>query len=260
MDIAGLNGIRAPSIERASERCTLRRGPAIESGGATMSRARFSTTARIAGVVSFCIAAAVGAQTRTPEAASVTKATPPSSSQSKAATSSSQSSMGATNLSSGDRKFIEKAAEGGMAEVQLGKLATQKAGTDQVKQFGQRMVDDHSKANDQLKQVASSKNVTLPTDVDKSTKREMDKLSKLSGADFDREYMKNMVSDHKKDVSDFKSEASRAKDPDVKQFAASTLPTLQEHLQLAQSAQQTANSEPRNTKTSSRASTNKTGT
>jgi putative membrane protein len=238
----------------------LRRGPAIESGGATMSRARFSTTARIAGVVSFCIAAAVGAQTRTPEAASVTKATPPSSSQSKAATSSSQSSMGATNLSSGDRKFIEKAAEGGMAEVQLGKLATQKAGADQVKQFGQRMVDDHSKANDQLKQVASSKNVTLPTDVDKSTKREMDKLSKLSGADFDREYMKNMVSDHKKDVSDFKSEASRAKDPDVKQFAASTLPTLQEHLQLAQSAQQTANSEPRNTKTSSRASTNKTGT
>jgi putative membrane protein len=260
MDIAGLNGIRAPSIERASERCTLRRGPAIESGGATMSRARFSTTARIAGVVSFCIAAAVGAQTRTPEAASVTKATPPSSSQSKAATSSSQSSMGATNLSSGDRKFIEKAAVGGMAEVQLGKLATQKAGADQVKQFGQRMVDDHSKANDQLKQVASSKNVTLPTDVDKSTKREMDKLSKLSGADFDREYMKNMVSDHKKDVSDFKSEASRAKDPDVKQFAASTLPTLQEHLQLAQSAQQTANSEPRNTKTSSRASTNKTGT
>jgi putative membrane protein len=224
-----------------------------------MSRTRFSTTARIAGVVSFCIAAAVGAQTRTPEAASVTKASPPSSTQSKATTSSSQSSMGATSLSSGDRKFIEKAAEGGMAEVQLGKLATQKAGADQVKQFGQRMVDDHSKANDQLKQVASSKNVTLPTDVDKSTKREMDKLSKLSGADFDREYMKNMVSDHKKDVSDFKSEASRAKDPDVKQFAASTLPTLQEHLQLAQSAQQTANSEPRNTKTSSRTATNKTG-
>jgi putative membrane protein len=224
-----------------------------------MSSTRFSTTAGIAGVVSFCIAAAVGAQTKAPEAASVTKAMPPSS-QSKATTSSSQSAMGTTNLSSSDRKFIEKAAVGGMAEVQLGKLATQKAGADQVKQFGQRMVDDHSKANDQLKQVASSKNVTLPTDVDKSTKREMDKLSKLSGADFDREYMKNMVSDHKKDVSDFKSEASRAKDPDVKQFAASTLPTLQEHLQLAQSAQQTANSEPRNTKTSSRASTNKTGT
>jgi putative membrane protein len=108
--------------------------------------------------------------------------------------------------------------------------------------------------------LATSKGVNLPTDLDHSTKREMDKLSKLSGADFDREYMKTMVSDHKKDVSDFKSEASKAKDPDVKQFAGSTLPTLQEHLQLAQSTQQTANSEPRNTKTSSRASTNKTGT
>jgi putative membrane protein len=225
-----------------------------------MSRTRFSTTARIAGVVSFCIAAAVGAQTRTPEAASVTKASPPSSSQSKAAPSSSQSSMGATSLSSGDRKFIEKAAEGGMAEVQLGQLAASKASSDDVKKFGQKMVDDHSKADDQLKQLATSKGVNLPTDLDHSTKREMDKLSKLSGADFDREYMKTMVSDHKKDVSDFKSEASKAKDPDVKQFAGSTLPTLQEHLQLAQSTQQTANSEPRNTKTSSRASTNKTGT
>jgi putative membrane protein len=237
----------------------LRRGPAIESGGATMSRARFSTTARIAGVVSFCIAAAVGAQTKAPEAASVTKAMPPSS-QSKATTSSSQSAMGTTNLSSSDRKFIEKAAVGGMAEVQFGKLATQKAGADQVKQFGQRMVDDHSKADDQLKQVATSKGVTLPTSLDKSSQREMDKLSKLSGADFDREYMKTMVSDHKKDVSEFKSEASKAKDPDVKQFAASTLPTLQEHLTLAQSTQKSANSEPRNTtQASSRTTTNKTG-
>lgn len=226
-----------------------------------MSSTRFSTTARIAGVVSFCIAAAVGAQTKTPEAASVTKATPSSSSQSKATTSSAQSAMGTTKLSTSDKKFIEKAAEGGMAEVQLGKLAADKASSDEVKKFGQRMVDDHSKADDQLKQVATSKGVTLPTDLDKSTRREMDKLSKLSGADFDREYMKTMVSDHKKDVSEFKSEASKAKDPDVKQFASSTLPTLEEHLTLAQSTQKTANSESRNTtKTSSRASTNKTGT
>lgn len=87
------------------------------------------------------------------------------------------------------------------------------------------------------------------------------KLSKLSGANFDREYMKNMVSDHKKDISDFKSEARKAKDPDVKQFAASTEPTLEEHLKLAQSAEKVANSEPRNTtQTSSRTTTNKTGT
>ncbi len=134
--------------------------------------------------------------------------------------------MGTTKLSSSDKKFIEKAAVGGMAEVQFGKLAADKASSDEVKKFGQKMVDDHSKADDQLKQVATSKGVTLPTSLDKSTQREMDKLSKLSGADFDREYMKTMVSDHKKDVSEFKSEASKAKDPDVKQFASSTLPTL----------------------------------
>jgi len=225
-----------------------------------MSSTRFSTPARIAGVVSFCIAAAVGAQTKTPEAASVTKATPSSSSQSKATTSSAQSAMGTTKLSTGDKKFIEKAAEGGMAEVQLGQLATSKASSDDVRKFGQKMVDDHSKADDQLKQLATSKGVNLPTNLDRSTKREMDKLSKLSGADFDREYMKNMVSDHKKDVSDFKSEASKAKDPDIKQFASSTLPTLEEHLTLAQSTQKAANSEPRNTtKTSSRTTMNKTG-
>ena len=225
-----------------------------------MPSTRFSTPARIAGVVSFCVAAAVGAQTKAPEAASVTKATPPSSSQSKATPSSSQSAMSSTKLSSSDRKFIEEAAQGGMAEVQLGKLAADKASSADVKKFGQKMVDDHSKADDQLKQLATSKGVTLPTSLDKSSQREMDKLSKLSGADFDREYMKTMVSDHKKDVSEFKSEASKAKDPEVKQFASSTLPTLEDHLNLAQSAQKTANSEPRNTtKTSSRTTTNKTG-
>jgi putative membrane protein len=138
---------------------------------------------------------------------------------------------------------MEKAAQGGLAEVQLGKLAADKASAAEVKQFGQRMVDDHSKANDQLKQLATSKGVNLPTDLDRSTQREMDKLSKLSGADFDREYMKHMVSDHKKDVSEFKSESNRAKDADVKQFASATLPTLQQHLDLAQSTEKTARSE-----------------
>jgi putative membrane protein len=96
------------------------------------------------------------------------------------------------------------------------------------------MVDDHSRANDQLRQLASSRGVELPTDLDRSARREYDKLSKLSGADFDREYMKHMVSDHKKDVKDFEKEAKSGKDADVKSFAGSTLPTLQEHLQMAQ--------------------------
>jgi len=149
---------------------------------------------------------------------------------------SSSTSRGASDakLAHGDRKFMEEAAQHGMAEVQLGQLAAQKAQSEEVKRFGQRMVDDHGKANDQLKQLASSKGVDLPTDIDRAHRRDHDKLSKLSGADFDREYMKNMVSDHKKDVKDFQKEAKGAKDADVKSFASSTLPTLEQHLQMAQ--------------------------
>ncbi len=122
-----------------------------------------------------------------------------------------------------------------MAEVELGKLAQEKGGSDQVKQFGKRMVDDHSKANDQLKSVAAAKGVQLPTEPDRGERREMDRLSKKSGADFDKDYMSHMVSDHKKDVSEFQHESKGAKDADVKNFAASTLPVLEQHLDLAKS-------------------------
>ncbi len=152
-------------------------------------------------------------------------------------------------LTHGDRKFIEEAAQGGMAEVQLGQLAAQKAQSSEVKQFGQKMVDDHGKANDQLKSIASSKNVTLPTDVDRAHKRDYDRLSKLSGADFDREYMKHMVSDHKKDVSDFRKEAKSGKDSEIKSFASTTLPTLEQHLQMAQQTDATVRSASRSTNT-----------
>ena len=121
-----------------------------------------------------------------------------------------------------------------MAEVELGRIAVQKATDPQVMQFAQRMVDDHGKANDKLKQVASSKNVTLPTDMPSDAKREEAKLNKLSGAQFNKEYMKNMLADHKKDVSLFRSTAKSAKNADVKQFASETLPTIEEHLQMAQ--------------------------
>jgi putative membrane protein len=141
---------------------------------------------------------------------------------------------GTAKLSHGDRKFIEEAAKGGMAEVQLGKLAAEKAENPQVKQFGQRMVDDHTKANSQLQQLASTKNVQLPQDIDRSHRREYERLQKLSGTDFDREYMKHMVSDHKKDVKEFQKTAKSAKDPDLKNFAQTTLPTLEEHLRQAQ--------------------------
>jgi putative membrane protein len=146
-------------------------------------------------------------------------------------------------LSSDDRKFIEKAAQGGVAEVKLGQLAADKATNSEVKKFGQRMVTDHSKANDKLMQIAKHKNITLPNGMDSSSQREFDKLSKLSGEKFDREYMKAMVSDHKKDVKEFQKEAKKATDSDLKNFAESTLPTLEDHLSLAKSAEEVAKHE-----------------
>jgi len=100
-------------------------------------------------------------------------------------------------LSAADKTFMTKAAQGGMAEVELGQLATQKGQSDDVKKFGQRMVDDHSKANDQLKSLASEKGVTLPTSLDAKDRALKDRLSKMSGAQFDKAYMQAMVKDHK---------------------------------------------------------------
>lgn len=138
------------------------------------------------------------------------------------------------SISGSDTKFMQKAAGGGLAEVELGKLAQQKAMHAEVKQFANRMVEDHAKANAKLEKIASANNVQLPAGVDKKTRKEMDKLSKLIGGDFDREYMKHMVKDHKEDVEDFRKEAKSHEDSEVKAFAQETLPTLEEHLAMAQ--------------------------
>jgi len=134
-----------------------------------------------------------------------------------------------------DQHFIEEAADGGMAEVELGQLAAEKATSPDVKQFAERMVKDHSQANDQLKQIAMEKGVTLPSSPSKKTEATKDKLSKLNGAAFDRAYMAGMVKDHRTDIAQFKKESTAGQDPDVKQFASQTLPTLQDHLKQAQS-------------------------
>lgn len=140
-----------------------------------------------------------------------------------------------TVISSGseDIEFVLDAAKGGLAEVELGKLAAERAQSDEVKKFAQRMVDDHTKANEQLKQIAERKSIKLPTDVDGKDKALMERLEKLNGPAFDRTYLNAMVNDHVKDVSEFKREASAGRDPQVKSFAESTLPTLEEHLQQA---------------------------
>jgi len=138
----------------------------------------------------------------------------------------------ASKLSTADTKFVKTAAVGGMEEVQLGQLAAQKASDPDVKSFGQRMVDDHSKANDQLKQLAGQKSVTVASTLPPSKKKDVDKLSRLSGAAFDKAYVSMMVEDHKKDVAEFKKESASGKDADVKSWASTTLPTLQDHLKM----------------------------
>lgn len=128
--------------------------------------------------------------------------------------------------------FAKESAQGGLAEVQMGRLAAAQASNPAVKQFGQQMVDDHSKANNELLAVAARKNMTLPTAPTAEQQAEADKLAKLTGADFDKEYVAAMVKDHEHDVEDFQIQADKGNDPEVKAFAAKTLPTLQHHLQM----------------------------
>lgn len=128
--------------------------------------------------------------------------------------------------------FIKEAAAGGLAEVELGKLAQKRASSDAVKQFGARMAEDHSKANDELKKLAASRNITLASTPDRKTQKELADLGKTKR--FDHEYMELMVSDHRKDVADFRKQAQAAKGSDVKAFAQKTLPTLEDHLKQAE--------------------------
>ena len=131
-----------------------------------------------------------------------------------------------------DASFIKKAAAGGMAEVDLGQLASSKASDDKVKSFAQRMVTDHGKAGDELKSLAASKQIAVPPALDSKHEATHARLAKLSGSAFDRAYVADMLADHKKDVAEFRHEASAATDPDVKAWVTKTLPTLEEHLKM----------------------------
>ena len=155
-------------------------------------------------------------------------------------------------LSAGDYKFLKEAASGGMTEVELGQLAKQK-GTDQsVRNFGDRMVTDHQKANDELKQIASSKGATIPTEVAHGDRTTIDKLEKATGAEFDKEYAAAMVKDHRKDVKEFKDAADDVKDPELKAFAQKTVGTLQEHLRLAEDMAKTVKADTSTSTTTTR--------
>jgi putative membrane protein len=143
----------------------------------------------------------------------------------------------AADVPAADKKFAMQAATAGMAEVEMGKLAGDKASSTDVKDFGSKMVEDHGKANDELKSIAATKGITLPDKLDAMHQAKYDKLSQLSGAEFDKAYIADMVAGHKKVDALMKKEASSGKDDDLKAFAAKTDDTVQMHLKMAEDIQ-----------------------
>ena len=139
--------------------------------------------------------------------------------------------------STADQDFAKKVAAGGQAEVEVTMLAEQKASSTDVKDLASRLHTDHMKANDELKKIASQKGWTLPTEPTAEQKAKKEKLDKLSGAAFDKEFVNMMVTNHKANIPNFEREASRGSDADLKQFASNIVPTLKQHLELAQKVQ-----------------------
>ncbi|WP_418124479.1 DUF4142 domain-containing protein [Chryseobacterium sp. PTM-20240506] len=157
---------------------------------------------------------------------------------SPAVTADSTTVSGTTNtkvsLSDQDKKFADGAAQGGLMEVMMGKLAATNASDKNVKNLGEMMVKDHSKANEELKSWASTVGYTLPTSLDAEKQKKYDELKSKKGAEFDRMYSDLMVSDHKEDIAEFKKEAADGQEASLKSFASKTLPTLDHHLMEAQ--------------------------
>jgi len=141
-------------------------------------------------------------------------------------------------LAEEDLEFAAKAAEGNLKEVRLGELAQQQAAAEEVKQFGQRMVEDHGQANEELKQIAEQKGIELLQELPDDAQELYDELQQKSGAEFDQAYMDEMVSDHEEDVEKYESYLEPAQDPDLRNYAEQTLPTLKEHLELAKQTQE----------------------
>jgi putative membrane protein len=139
--------------------------------------------------------------------------------------------------SAADTAFIKKAADGGMTEVELGKIAEKNGEKEDVKSFGSHMVKDHGKANDELKSIASKMNVTVPDKVSAEHQAKIDKMSKLSGAAFDTAYAKEMVAAHEKTIASFEAAKGKVGNEDLKKFIDDTLPVIKEHLEMAKKMQ-----------------------
>lgn len=137
-----------------------------------------------------------------------------------------------------DTKFAVKAADGGMLEVKLGELAQTKGVSSEVKALGKMLVDEHSKANEELKAIAAQKNISLPTSMSEECQETYNDLASKSGTEFDEAFAEAMVKDHKKDLDAFKKQADKGEDPDLKAWAAGKVSTLEHHLDMAKSAEE----------------------
>lgn len=149
--------------------------------------------------------------------------------------------QGTTVPKEDDTEFAVKAASGGLLEVELGKLAEQKGRSAKVKEFGAQMVKDHTKANAELKALAASKNITIPSTPGEDQQKDIADIGKLSGAEFDKKYISYMKDDHEEDVKEFKKAANDARDADIKAFAAKTLPVIQMHLDMVKTIDKSIN-------------------
>jgi len=144
--------------------------------------------------------------------------------------------QGPKTTTNGDSQFVQKASAGGMAEVKLGELAKQKGNSSAVKEFGSRMVTDHTQANDKLKSIAMGEGISAATSLEQKDQALYDKLSAMAGAQFDEAYIDAMIKDHREDIAEFEKEAKSGQNAKIKQFAMDTLPTLRDHLKMAETA------------------------
>jgi putative membrane protein len=194
-----------------------------------MNRTRLSSCIAITGLVAAAWCGGALAQQSDPSADTQSQRPTPS----NLARDNQGGKNGSDKLARKDRSFMEKAAKDSAAEVAAGKLASEKGSNDEVKKFGERMVQDHGKAGDELKELAQSKGVDLADATDRKHEREAKSLEKKSGADFDKAYMSQMVKDHQKDLKEMQKAAKNAKDPEVKAFAEKTAGVIKEHLDMA---------------------------
>jgi putative membrane protein len=146
----------------------------------------------------------------------------------------------AGQLAEADQTFVEKVAQDNIAEVDLGELAKERAQSEEVKQFAQRMIDDHGKANEQLEEIAKNKGAVIPTEAGEEHSKVRAELADLEGEEFDQKYMAAMAEDHQKAVDLFQKQAEEGQDAELKSFAEQTLPIIKEHLTMAQSMVQQA--------------------